>query len=46
MQTELRKIAGLLRAHTKTAEAAKMVKCAQVVQAALGLELLRKKIGR
>jgi len=46
MQAELRKIAVLLRAHTKTVEETKMVKCAQVVQAAIALELLRKKIGR
>jgi hypothetical protein len=46
MQDELRKLAAFLRERAKTADTNKTVKCAQVVQAALGLETLRRKIGR
>lgn len=46
MQAELRKLAALLRKRAKTEDTSKTVKCAQVVQAALGLEILRRKIGR
>lgn len=46
MQAELRKVAELLRKHAQTKGPDKMVKCAQVAQAALGLETLRRKIGR
>jgi len=48
MQAELRKIAKLVREQPPQTEdrTTKRVKCAQVVQAALGLALLGRKIGR
>lgn len=46
MQAELRKLAALLRERTTEVETKKMVKCAQVAQASIALELLRRKIGR
>lgn len=45
MKDELRKLAKLLRETSGKKEKEKVVKCAQVAQAALGLELLRRKIG-
>lgn len=44
MQDELRKIAASLREAAKRAEKIKTVKCAQILCAATGLELLRRKI--
>lgn len=44
MQNELRKIAAFLRERAKETEKAKTVKCAQILCAATGLELLRRKI--
>lgn len=46
MQAELRKLAELLREQSETHRDAKRVKCAQVVQAAIALEHIRRKIGR
>jgi len=46
MQDELRKLAALLRERAKTTKTNKIVKCAQVAQAALGLGILRQKLGR
>jgi hypothetical protein len=45
MKNELRKLAKLLRERGEKRGKDKVVKCAQVAQAALGLELLRRKIG-
>jgi len=45
MNEQLRKLAALLRARAKHNEKNKVVKCAQAAQAALGLQLLRKKLG-
>ncbi len=44
MQNELRKIAASLREKAKVMKKAKAVKCAQVLCAATGLELLKRKI--
>lgn len=44
MQDELRKIAASLREMAKKAEKDKTVKCAQILSAAMGLELLKRKI--
>lgn len=46
MPEQLKKIAHALREKAAAQDAAKEVKCAQVVQAAVGLEFLRKKIER
>lgn len=46
MQVELRKLAAHLREEAKGHETSKLVKCAQVVQAAVALEHIRRKIGR
>jgi hypothetical protein len=47
MQDELRKLAKLVREQPPQMDrTTKRVKCAQVVQAALGLSLLGRKIGR
>lgn len=45
MPEQLKKIASLLREKAAAAEADKQVKCAQLVQAAVGLEFLKQKIG-
>jgi hypothetical protein len=45
MQNELKKLAAVLREAAKTAEQQHHIKCAQVVQASIALELLRRKIG-
>jgi hypothetical protein len=46
MQAELRKLATRLREKAKEHETNKLVKCAQVLQAAIALEHIRRKIGR
>lgn len=46
MQAELRKLAAHLREKAKEHETSKLIKCAQVVQAAIALEHIRRKIGR
>ncbi len=46
MPEQLRKIAELLKEKAASVEAEKTVKAAQLVQAAVGLEFLRKKLGR
>ena len=45
MQATLRKLAEQLRAEARHHDTSKLIKCAQVAQAALALELLRRKIG-
>jgi len=45
MTDQLRKLAALLREQAAKNEKKKLVKCAQAAQAALGLALLRQKIG-
>lgn len=45
MKDELRKLATLLREKAAQNQQDKLVKCAHIAQAALGLELLRRKIG-
>jgi hypothetical protein len=45
MIEQLRKLAAKLREQAARREKNKVVKCAQAAQAALGLELLRRKIG-
>lgn len=45
MTEQLRKLAAMLRKHAEQVEQCKLVKCAQAAQAALGLALLRQKIG-
>ena len=45
MQNELRKMAEHLRKTAAEQKQTKMVKCAQVAQALIGLTTLRKKIG-
>jgi len=45
MQAELRKIAAFLREKVKEVKKTKTIKCAQILCAATGLELLRRKIG-
>lgn len=45
MTEQLRKLAALLRERAVQNEKRKLVKCAQAAQAALGLALLRQKIG-
>lgn len=44
MQDELRKIAASLREMAKQAEKDKTIKCAQILCAATGIELLKRKI--
>jgi hypothetical protein len=46
MPEQLRKFAELLKEKAAALEAEKTVKAAQLVQAAVGLEFLRKKLGR
>ena len=46
MQAELRKLAAVIREKAKEHETTKMVKCAKVVQAAIALQHIRRKIGR
>lgn len=46
MGEQLKKLAKMLRDQADTAKAANTVKCAQVVQASVGLKFLRMKIGR
>lgn len=45
MTEQLRKLAAMLRERAVQEEKRKLVKCAQAAQAALGLALLRQKIG-
>jgi len=45
MQAELRKLAARLRKLASEQKQTKMVKCAQVAQALIGLTILRRKIG-
>ena len=45
MQSELRKLAALLRKMSEEHKAKKLVKCAQVVQATTALAILKRKIG-
>lgn len=45
MQAELRKLAAHLRKVTAEQKQTKLVKCAQVAQALIGLTTLRRKIG-
>ena len=45
VSTELRKIAAQLRQADEERKTEKTVKCAQVLQAAVGLATLRRKIG-
>lgn len=46
MHEQLKHIAAMLREKAAAVDAEKQVKCAQLVQAAVGLDYLRKKIGR
>jgi hypothetical protein len=45
MHAELRKLAALLRKASEERESKKLVKCAQVIQAATALAILYRKIG-
>ena len=45
MQAELRKMAAFLRKTADEQKRTKLVKCAQVAQALIGLTTLRRKIG-
>ncbi len=45
MKDQLRKLAALLRKKDEEKKKKKVIKCAQIAQATLGLELLRRKIG-
>lgn len=46
MQSELRKLAALLRQKTAEDKQRKLVKCAQIVRGHVGLAILRKKLGK
>lgn len=46
MQTELRKLAAVLRKKADEYDQTKMVKCAQIINSAVALRLLASKIGR
>ena len=46
MQDDLRKLAQHLREQAIKLEQQKLIKCAQIIRAASGLALLKKKIGR
>jgi len=45
MQSEFRKLAALLRKMSEEQRIGKLVKCAQIIQAATALVLLKRKIG-
>lgn len=45
MQSELRKLAAWLRKQASAQKTRKIVKCAQVLQAAAALGILRRKLG-
>lgn len=45
MSEQLRKLASKLRTMAGEADSAKNVKCAQVIQASIGLQMLRNKLG-
>jgi hypothetical protein len=46
MQSELRKLAADLRKQAAEEKQRKLVKCAQVLRGAVGLGILKKKLGR
>lgn len=46
MQEELRKLAQVIREQAVEYEKRKLIKCAQIIRGSVGLNLLKRKLGR